>query len=123
MHRCTAETTGNKYVLGFLRQISTCTFAAERRAAAPLLLSTGRAAIGGYLLDAGRPAANPQQRSAAGEWWDRWTDARPLHGPCSASDSNVLHIVPVTSIASSIGLTSCCKQTNAIYIWSFVTVY
>jgi len=42
-------------------------FDAERRAAAPLLLGAGRAAIDRYLLPAGRTAANPQQRSAAGE--------------------------------------------------------
>jgi len=42
-------------------------FAAKCRAAAPLQLSAGRAAIDRYLLPAGRTAANPQQRSAAGE--------------------------------------------------------
>jgi len=51
-------------------------FAAERRAAAPLLLTAGRAAIDRYLLPAGRTAANPRQRSAAGELWDRQTDGR-----------------------------------------------
>jgi len=41
---------------------------AERRAAAPLLLSVGRAAIDGYLLPVGRTAANPQRRqNGAGE--------------------------------------------------------
>jgi len=41
-------------------------FAAERRAAAPLLLSAcGRAAID--LLPAGHTAANPQQQCAAGK--------------------------------------------------------
>jgi len=39
-------------------------FAAARRAAAPLLLTAGRAAIDRYLLPAGRTAANPQQRRA-----------------------------------------------------------
>jgi len=43
-------------------------FAAERRAAAPLLLSAGRAAIDRYLLLPGRTAANPpQRRITAGE--------------------------------------------------------
>ena len=51
-------------------------FAAERRAAAPLLLTTASAAIDRYLLPAGRTAANPQRRSAAGELWDRRTDGR-----------------------------------------------
>jgi len=51
-------------------------FAAERRAAAPLLLAAGRAAIDRCLLPAGRTAANPRQRSAAGELWDRRTDGR-----------------------------------------------
>ena len=39
-----------------------------------------------YLLPTGRTAANPQQRSAAGKWWNRstdWqTDARPLYRAC-----------------------------------------
>ena len=42
-------------------------FAAERHAAAPLLLSAGRAGIERYLLLVGRTAANPQQRRVAGE--------------------------------------------------------
>jgi len=42
-------------------------FAAQRRAAAPLLLSAGCAAVDRYLLPSGRTAANPQQRSAADE--------------------------------------------------------
>jgi len=43
-------------------------FAAERRAATPLLLSAVRAAIDRCLrLPTGRTAANPQQRRAAGE--------------------------------------------------------
>jgi len=47
-------------------------FAAVRRVAARLLLTTGRAAVDRYLL----AAANPQQwRSAAG--WDRQTNGRP----------------------------------------------
>ena len=37
-------------------------FAAERRAAAPQVLSAGRAAIDRYLLPARRTAENPQQR-------------------------------------------------------------
>ena len=39
-------------------------FAAERRAASPLPLSAGRAAIDRYLLPAGRTAANPKQQRA-----------------------------------------------------------
>jgi len=42
-------------------------FAAGRRAAAPLLLRTRRAAVNRYLLPAWRSAANLQQRHAAGE--------------------------------------------------------
>jgi len=42
-------------------------FAAERHAAAPLLLSAGRAGIERYLLLVGFTAANPQQRRVAGE--------------------------------------------------------
>jgi len=48
-------------------------FAAERRAAAPLLLTAGRAAIDRYLLTAGPTAANPQQRRAAAVWTDGLT--------------------------------------------------
>jgi len=51
-------------------------FAAERRAAAPLLLSADRAAIDRYILPAGHTAANLQQRNAAGELWDRRTPVR-----------------------------------------------
>jgi len=51
-------------------------FAAGRRAATPLPLSAGRAAIDRYLLSAGLTAANPQQRRAAGEYRDRQTDGR-----------------------------------------------
>jgi len=54
-------------------------FAAARRVDAQLLLTAGRAAISRYLL----AVANPQQRRAAGEW-NRRTDARQLHRPCSA---------------------------------------
>jgi len=39
-----------------------------RRGAARLLLHGRRAAIDRYLLFAGPTAANPQQRSSAGEW-------------------------------------------------------
>jgi len=62
-------------------------FAAASRAAAPLLLTAGRAAIDRYLLPAGPTAANPQQRRAAVRWdreTDGRTDARQLHIPCSA---------------------------------------
>jgi len=52
-------------------------FAAERRAAAPLLLSADRAAIDRYILPAGHTAANLQQRNAAGKLWDRRTDGLP----------------------------------------------
>jgi len=63
-------------------------FAAERRAAARLLLATGRAAIDRYLQVAGPTAANLLQRRAA-VGWDRQTDrqrdgrmnARQMHGP------------------------------------------
>jgi len=47
--------------------VTLSTFAAERRAAAPLLLSAGHAAIDRYLLPAGSTAANPQQQSVSGE--------------------------------------------------------
>jgi len=53
-------------------------FAAERRAAAPLLLAAGRAAIDRYILAVRRTAANPQQRRAAAGW-DGRTDGRPIH--------------------------------------------
>ena len=52
-------------------------FAAERRAAAPLLLA-GRpaaAAVDRYLLPARRSAANSPHAAVAVEWWDRQTDA------------------------------------------------
>jgi len=41
-----------------------------------LLLSAGRAAIDRYLLAAGPTAANPPQRRASAEWWDRQRDGR-----------------------------------------------
>jgi len=44
-------------------------------AAARMLLTAARAAIDRYLLPAGPTAANPQQRRAAAECWDRQTDA------------------------------------------------
>jgi len=50
-------------------------FAAERRAAAPLLLAAGRAAIDRCILAVRRTAANPQQRRAAAGW-DGRTDRR-----------------------------------------------
>ena len=65
-------------------------FAAERRAAAPLLLSAGQQ-IDRYHLPAEHSAANPQKWR--GEWQtdgridrqtDGRTDARQLHRPCSA---------------------------------------
>jgi len=52
-------------LFSFLRQLLAC--AAERRAAAPLQLSAGRAAIDRYILPTGRTAANPHRWSAAGK--------------------------------------------------------
>jgi len=52
-------------------------------AAAPLLLTAGRAAVDRYLLAAGPTAANPQQRRATAGWdrqTDRRMDARPTTG-------------------------------------------
>ena len=50
-------------------------FAAERRAAARLLLTAGRAANDRYLLAAGPTAANPQQRRAV-DWTDLQTEGQ-----------------------------------------------
>jgi len=66
-------------------------FAAERRAAAPLLLTAGRAAIGRYFLQPGaqqQTRSNGVQRASDGtdRQTDRQTDARPLHRPCCAQD-------------------------------------
>jgi len=47
--------------------VSLLAFAAKRRAAAPLVLSAGRAAVDRYFLLAWRTAANPQQRIVANE--------------------------------------------------------
>jgi len=47
-------------------------FAAERRAAAPLLLGAG--AVDRYVLPAGRSAANPPHAAASVERWGRQTD-------------------------------------------------
>jgi len=47
-------------------------FAAERRAAAPLLLGAWvRTAVGRYIQSAQRSAANPPHAAAAVERWDR----------------------------------------------------
>jgi len=82
--------------------------AAERRAAARLLLATGRAAIDRYLQVAGPTAANLLQRRAA-VGWDRQTDrqrdgrmnARQMHGPVDrgrhATDT-CRHAVPAKSV-------------------------
>jgi len=49
-------------------KVSLLAFAAKRRAAAaPLVLSAGRAAVDRYFLLAWRTAANPQQRIVANE--------------------------------------------------------
>ena len=78
----------NKSASSFVRQLSTrhCpSFAAERRAEATLLLSTGACctahlpqapAISRYIPPVGRSAENPQQRRAASEWRDRRKDRR-----------------------------------------------
>jgi len=51
--------------------------AAESRAVAPLPLSAGRAAVGRYLLAAGRTAANSRQRSGrATDGTDGQTDGQ-----------------------------------------------
>jgi len=47
-------------------------FAAERRAAAPMLLGAG--AVDRYVLPAGRSAANPPHAAASDERWGRQTD-------------------------------------------------
>ena len=59
-------------------------FAAERRAAAPLLLSAGRAAIGRSLLAAGPTAANLADRRPS-DGTDGPTDARQFHRPCGSA--------------------------------------
>ena len=51
-------------------------FAAERRAAALLLLGAGAPAVDRYDLPAGRSAANPPHAAAAVERWDQRTDGR-----------------------------------------------
>jgi len=61
-------------------------FAAERRAAASLLLSAPAAgtpiAVDRYLLPAGRSAANaPAAAAAVDRWTDGQTDYRPFHRP------------------------------------------
>jgi len=82
-------------VFSFLRQLSA--FAAELRAAAPLLLGAdacaaclmqARRAAVDDISSAGRSATNPLHAAAAVDRWDRRTDgrtdARPFHSPCSA---------------------------------------
>ena len=64
-------------------------FAAERRAAAPLLLSADRAAIDRYIL----PPGTQQQTCSSGMrlanyGTDGQTDSRPLHRSCSALYTN-----------------------------------
>jgi len=60
-------------------------FAAERRAAAPLLLRARSPPPS--ILSARRSAVNPLDTAAAVDWWDRqtdrWTDARQFYTPCS----------------------------------------
>ena len=54
-----------------------------------------RAAIDPYLQPAGRSAANPPIAAAAVDRWDRRTNTRPFHRPCSVcyagSVSNFSH--------------------------------
>ena len=60
-------------------------FAAKRRAAAPLLLSAGCAAIDRYHLPAERTAANSQRMmEQTDKRTDRQTNARRLHRTCTA---------------------------------------
>jgi len=59
-------------------------FAAERRAAAPLLLGTGARRFLLLAPSARHSAANPPHAAAAVDRWDRQTDARPFRRPCSA---------------------------------------
>jgi len=58
---------GNSVSILLAVNVTLLTFAAERRAAAPLLLSADHAAIDRCLLPAVCTAANPQQRCAAEE--------------------------------------------------------
>jgi len=63
-----AESETNNSAISFLRQLTTwhCPHpTAVAAAAAPLLLSAGRATFTRHLLLAGPTAANPQQRRAA----------------------------------------------------------
>jgi len=66
--------------------VTLLTFAAEHRAAALLLLLSGRhAATDQYLPPTGYKAANPQQRvQQTNDGTEKLTDANPLHKPCSA---------------------------------------
>ena len=48
----------------------------RRRCCRARMRQARRAAIDWHRLPAGRPAANPPQQLAAGEWWDRRTDGR-----------------------------------------------
>jgi len=56
----------NKSMFSFLRQLSTG-HCSHLLLSAVLWLSAGRAAIDRYLSPAGRTAANPHERRAAGE--------------------------------------------------------
>jgi len=67
-------------------------FAAERRAAAPLLLRARSPPPS--ILSARRSAVNPLDTAAAVDWWDRQTDGRTL--------DSFIHPAPLTMRALSI---------------------
>ena len=73
-------------------------FAGERRTAAPLLLGDGRSTVDRYLLPGGRTAANPQQRSAVGEWKERRTDGRTPDRNINPAGAGDCAIVDAASI-------------------------
>jgi len=96
-------------------------FAAERRAAAPLLLRPAAAAINRYRLSVWPTAANPQKRSAASESWDRRTDGRTHNRYADPAPHSMLAVsttAPVLreSLVLSTGQNKC--KTNSVDILS-----
>jgi len=100
--------------------------AAECRAAAPLLLSAGRAAIDRYLLSIGRSAANPRRATdGIDKQMDEQTETRPLHRPFVDPAKHTTHaggvknsiLIPDQSTVAAISLHYRGHVGLVTYLW------
>jgi len=94
-------------------------FDTERRAAAPLPPSAGACyrSIGPISCPHSARPANPPHASAAVDRWDRRTDARPFHRPCSA-----YYAGSVNNVGAKFWPFFLFRQFSDVFLWVHVSL-